>query len=83
MANPADLSGFDEFIAECRKTHDVLKQQLEQAVTAFWKCIPTAAKPVMSWPLKLRIRDEDTELVTFALNLFDIVGINQMTAAIT
>ncbi len=77
MANPADLSGFDEFIAECRKTHDVLKQQLEQGRDRLLEMHSNGGEAGNELAAEIADQDEDTELVTFALNLFDIVGINQ------
>lgn len=77
MANPADLSGFDEFIAECRKTHDVLKQQLEQGRDRLLEMYSNGGEAGNELAAEIAGQDEDTELVTFALNLFDIVGINQ------
>lgn len=77
MANPADLSGFDEFIAECRKTHDVLKQQLEQGRDRLLEMHSNGGETGNELAAEIADQDEDTELVTFALNLFDIVGINQ------
>lgn len=77
MANPADFSGFDEFIAECRKTHDVLKQQLEQGRDRLLEMHSNGGEAGNELAAEIADQDEDTELVTFALNLFDIVGINQ------
>ncbi|MCF1265108.1 RNA polymerase-associated protein RapA [Morganella morganii] len=77
MANPADLSSFDEFIAECRKTHDVLKQQLEQGRDRLLEMHSNGGEAGNELAAEIADQDEDTELVTFALNLFDIVGINQ------
>ncbi|MCU6274837.1 RNA polymerase-associated protein RapA [Morganella morganii] len=77
MANPADLSGFDEFIDECRKTHDVLKQQLEQGRDRLLEMHSNGGEAGNELAAEIAGQDEDTELVTFALNLFDIVGINQ------
>ncbi|EPL8094172.1 RNA polymerase-associated protein RapA [Morganella morganii] len=77
MANPADLSGFDEFIAECRKTHDALKQELEQGRDRLLEMHSNGGEAGNELAAEIADQDEDTELVTFALNLFDIVGINQ------
>lgn len=77
MANPADLSDFDEFIAECRKTHDALKQELEQGRDRLLEMHSNGGEAGNELAAEIADQDEDTELVTFALNLFDIVGINQ------
>ncbi|WP_413483410.1 RNA polymerase-associated protein RapA [Morganella psychrotolerans] len=77
MANPTDLTGFDDFITECRKTHDVLKQQLEQGRDRLLEMHSNGGEAGNDIAAQIAAQDDDTELVTFALNLFDIVGINQ------
>ena len=77
MANPTDLTGFDDFITECRKTHDVLKQQLEQGRDRLLEMHSNGGEAGNEIAAQIAEQDDDTELVTFALNLFDIVGINQ------
>ncbi|OBU13075.1 RNA polymerase-associated protein RapA [Morganella psychrotolerans] len=77
MANPTDLTGFDDFITECRKTHDVLKQQLEQGRDRLLEMHSNGGEAGNDIASQIAEQDDDTELVTFALNLFDIVGINQ------
>ncbi|MEG0278234.1 MAG: RNA polymerase-associated protein RapA [Morganella sp. (in: enterobacteria)] len=77
MANPTDLTGFDDFITECRKTHDVLKQQLEQGRDRLLEMHSNGGEAGNDIAAQIAEQDDDTELVTFALNLFDIVGINQ------
>ncbi|HCM64308.1 MAG TPA: RNA polymerase-associated protein RapA [Morganella sp. (in: Bacteria)] len=77
MANPTDLTGFDDFITECRKTHDVLKQQLEQGRDRLLEMHSNGGEAGNEIATQIAAQDDDTELVTFALNLFDIVGINQ------
>ncbi|WP_413494499.1 RNA polymerase-associated protein RapA [Morganella psychrotolerans] len=77
MANPTDLTGFDDFITECRKTHDVLKLQLEQGRDRLLEMHSNGGEAGNEIAAQIAAQDDDTELVTFALNLFDIVGINQ------
>lgn len=77
MANPTDLTGFDDFITECRKTHDVLKVQLEQGRDRLLEMHSNGGEAGNEIAAQIAAQDDDTELVTFALNLFDIVGINQ------
>lgn len=76
LAAPTEQEGFDEFIHGCRQQHDQLKAQLEQAATACWRCTPTAAT-AQALAAAIAEQDNDVNLVGFALNLFDIVGINQ------
>ncbi len=45
-------------------------------MTACWRSIPTVAKsPALAESIEEQ--DDDTNLIAFAMNLFDIIGINQ------
>lgn len=45
-------------------------------MTACWKSTPTVAKkPALAESIEEQ--DDDTNLIAFAMNLFDIIGINQ------
>ncbi|WP_369308536.1 RNA polymerase-associated protein RapA [Providencia rettgeri] len=77
MADPTVTEGFDEFIKTCREEHDSLKLQLEQGRDRLLEMHSNGGESGNLLAEEIGEGDNDTELVNFALNLFDIVGINQ------
>ncbi|HGN1707295.1 TPA: RNA polymerase-associated protein RapA [Providencia rettgeri] len=77
MAEPTISEGFDEFIKTCREEHDSLKLQLEQGRDRLLEMHSNGGESGNKLAEEIGEGDNDTELVNFALNLFDIVGINQ------
>lgn len=77
MAEPTVTEGFDEFIKTCRDEHDCLKLQLEQGRDRLLEMHSNGGDAGNQLAEEIGEGDNDTELVNFALNLFDIVGINQ------
>ena len=77
LASPENSEGLDAFIAECRKQHNALKSQLEQGRDRLLELNSNGGEKAQALAEKIGEQDNDTELVNFALNLFDIVGINQ------
>ncbi len=77
LASPENTEGLDEFIHACRKQHDELKSQLEQGRDRLLELNSNGGEKAQALAEKIGEQDNDIELVNFALNLFDIVGINQ------
>lgn len=77
MAEPTVTEGFDDFIKTCRAEHDSLKLQLEQGRDRLLEMHSNGGESGNLLAEEIGEGDNDTELVNFALNLFDIVGINQ------
>ncbi|MXP59957.1 RNA polymerase-associated protein RapA [Pantoea sp. Taur] len=77
LAAPENPQGLDEFIAESRKQHDTLKAQLEQGRDRLLELNSNGGEAAQALANAIGEQDNDTDLVNFALNLFDIVGINQ------
>ncbi|SFN45060.1 RNA polymerase-associated protein RapA [Xenorhabdus japonica] len=77
LAKPNEQTGFCEFIAECRKHHEALKQQLEQGRDRLLEMNSNGGERGQKLAEQIAAQDNDTDLVNFALNLFDIIGINQ------
>ncbi|NIF22471.1 RNA polymerase-associated protein RapA [Candidatus Pantoea multigeneris] len=77
LAAPENPEGLDEFITGCRKQHDALKLQLEQGRDRLLEMHSNGGEAAQQLADEIAAQDNDTELVNFALNLFDIVGINQ------
>ncbi|PHM72121.1 RNA polymerase-associated protein RapA [Xenorhabdus kozodoii] len=77
LAKPNEQTGFNEFIAACREHHEKLKQQLEQGRDRLLEMNSNGGDQGQLLAEKIAAQDNDTDLVNFALNLFDIIGINQ------
>ncbi|PHM48621.1 RNA polymerase-associated protein RapA [Xenorhabdus miraniensis] len=77
LAKPNEQAGFNEFIAECRTHHEQLKQQLEQGRDRLLEMNSNGGEQGQKLAETIAAQDNDTDLVNFALNLFDIIGINQ------
>ncbi|GAA0497233.1 RNA polymerase-associated protein RapA [Tatumella terrea] len=77
LAAPEKTEGLDEFIADCRQQHDAMKAQLEQGRDRLLELNSNGGEAAVGLAEAIAAQDNDTELVNFALNLFDIVGINQ------
>ncbi len=77
LASPAKMDGFDEFIHQCRQQHDELKSQLEQGRDRLLEMHSNGGESSQALAEEIAAQDNDINLVSFALNLFDIIGINQ------
>ncbi len=77
LATPAQQDGFDDFIKQCREQHEALKAQLEQGRDRLLEMNSNGGQSAQELAEAIADQDEDTNLISFALNLFDIVGINQ------
>ncbi|MEH2921726.1 RNA polymerase-associated protein RapA [Samsonia erythrinae] len=77
LTTVGEQQGLDEFIHTCRQQHDNLKQQLEQGRDRLLEMHSNGGEKAQQLAQAIAEQDNDVNLVTFALNLFDIVGINQ------
>ncbi|TKY83439.1 RNA polymerase-associated protein RapA [Pectobacterium polonicum] len=77
LTTVGEQQGLDEFIHTCRQQHDSLKQQLEQGRDRLLEMHSNGGEQAQRLAQAIAEQDNDVNLVTFALNLFDIVGINQ------
>lgn len=77
LAAPTEQEGLDEFIHACRQQHDQLKAQLEQGRDRLLEMHSNGGDKAQALAAAIAEQDNDVNLVGFALNLFDIVGINQ------
>ncbi|TKI08733.1 RNA polymerase-associated protein RapA [Martelella alba] len=77
LGAPADQTGMDDFIRESRKRHDQLKLQLEQGRDRLLEGHSNGGEQAQALAEAIAGQDSDPQLVNFALNLFDIIGINQ------
>ncbi|HDL6961900.1 TPA: RNA polymerase-associated protein RapA [Yersinia enterocolitica] len=77
LATPSEQEGLDEFIHTCRQQHEGLKLQLEQGRDRLLEMHSNGGEHGQELAEIIAAQDNDVNLVSFALNLFDIVGINQ------
>jgi ATP-dependent helicase HepA len=77
LANPANGEGLDEFIKQTRQYHERLKAQLESGRDRLLELNSNGGEKAQQLANAIEKQDSSVALVTFALNLFDIVGINQ------
>ncbi|MCP9269123.1 RNA polymerase-associated protein RapA [Xenorhabdus sp. XENO-1] len=77
LAKPNEQAGFTPFITECREHHEQLRQQLEQGRDRLLEMNSNGGEQGQKLAEAIAAQDNDTDLVSFALNLFDIIGINQ------
>lgn len=77
LAAPTEQHGLDEFIHTCRQQHDQLKARLEQGRDRLLEMHSNGGDSAQILANAIVAQDNDINLVSFALNLFDIVGINQ------
>jgi len=77
LAAPENTDGFDALIATCREQHDALKAQLEQGRDRLLEINSNGGEQAQALADSIAEQDDDTGLISFAMNLFDIVGINQ------
>ena len=77
LAAPEETEGFDALIKSCREQHDALKAQLEQGRDRLLEINSNGGEQAQALAESIAEQDNDTGLVNFAMNLFDIIGINQ------
>ncbi|PLR41052.1 RNA polymerase-associated protein RapA [Chimaeribacter californicus] len=77
LATPSEQEGLPEFVHLCRTEHDALRQQLEQGRDRLLEQHSNGGEAAQALAEAIAEGDNDVNLVNFALNLFDIVGINQ------
>ncbi|MCL6405626.1 RNA polymerase-associated protein RapA [Dickeya dadantii] len=77
LAKPSEQTGLDEFIHTCRQQHDALKVQLEQGRDRLLEMHSNGGEQALALAEAIAEQDNDVNLVNFALNLFDIIGIHQ------
>lgn len=77
LANPAESEGIDEFIHQTHQLHLDLKKQLEAGRDRLLEIYSNGGEPAQQLANTIAAQDGNPELINFAINLFDIIGINQ------
>ncbi|MGS3152622.1 RNA polymerase-associated protein RapA [Aeromonas sanarellii] len=76
-ANTGDQAPLEALLARTRELHEPLKARLEQGrdrLLEIHSCGGTAAQQLVE---KLAAEDDDTAMISFALKMFDEIGVNQ------
>ncbi|WP_421246674.1 RNA polymerase-associated protein RapA [Aeromonas sanarellii] len=76
-ANTGDQAALDALLIKTRELHEPLKARLEQGrdrLLEIHSCGGTAAQQLVE---KLAAEDDDTAMISFALKMFDEIGVNQ------
>ncbi len=76
LANPQAV-GFEEFLAKTQKRQKALKAQLEKGRDRLLELNSNGGEPAQQLANDIAEQDNQPQLVNFALNLFDVIGLEQ------
>ncbi|MGS9212271.1 hypothetical protein ACQWHC_24440, partial [Salmonella enterica subsp. enterica serovar Infantis] len=74
---PEETDGFDDLIKACREQHEALTAQLEQGRDRLLEIHSNVGEKAQQLAQIIEEQDDETNLIACAMNLFDLVGINQ------
>ncbi len=77
LANPTESDGIDEFIQHTHQLHLDLKKQLDAGRDRLLEIYSNGGEQAQQLANTIANQDGNPELINFAINLFDIIGINQ------
>ncbi|MDG2943545.1 RNA polymerase-associated protein RapA [Exercitatus varius] len=77
LQHPTESAGFDRFLKETEKLRLQLKRELEEGRDWLLELNSNGGDEAQRLAEAIRAEDYDTELVNFALNLFDVIGVEQ------
>ncbi|UAY77170.1 RNA polymerase-associated protein RapA [Pasteurella canis] len=77
LQKPTELDGFDDFITQTRKQQIALKQVLEKGRDRLLELNSNGGEQAQHLASDIEQQDSSPELINFALNLFDIIGLEQ------
>lgn len=77
LAAPEHIDGFDTLIADCREQHDALKIKLEQGRDRLLEIHSSGGEKAQALAEIIANQDSNPAMINFAMELFDIIGINQ------
>lgn len=77
LDDPHQLEGFDEFVVKTRKRQQVLKAELEQGRDRLLELNSNGGEQAQQLAEAIAAEDNTPKLVNFALNLFDVIGLEQ------
>ncbi|OOF57352.1 RNA polymerase-associated protein RapA [Rodentibacter myodis] len=76
-SNLTALSALDSLITETQKAREKLKRELEQGRDRLLELNSNGGESAQQLAQEIAAQDNEVELVNFALNLFDIIGVEQ------
>lgn len=77
LAQPNKLADLDDFIHDTHQRHETLKAQLEVGRDRLLELNSNGGEQAQALANDIASQDSSTDLVSFSLSLFDIIGINQ------
>ncbi|WP_040977310.1 RNA polymerase-associated protein RapA [Necropsobacter massiliensis] len=77
LQNPTALDGFDAFIAQTRAQRQQLKQALENGRDRLLELNSNGGEAAVQLAEDIAAQDGSPQLMDFAFNLFDIIGLEQ------
>lgn len=77
LAAPYQSEGLSDFIYRCQQEHHALKNQLEQGRDRLLEFHSNGGEQAQALAELISTQENKPDLIQFASNLFDIVGINQ------
>ena len=76
-ANTGDQAALDALLVKTRELHEPLKAQLEQGRDRLLEIHSSGGAAAQQLVDKLAAEDDDTGMISFALKMFDEIGVNQ------
>ncbi|WP_324062908.1 RNA polymerase-associated protein RapA [Aeromonas caviae] len=76
-ANTGDQAALDALLAKTRELHEPLKARLEQGRDRLLEIHSSGGAAAQQLVDKLAAEDDDTGMISFALKMFDEIGVNQ------
>ncbi|MGL6539296.1 RNA polymerase-associated protein RapA [Aeromonas hydrophila] len=76
-ANTGDQAHLDTLLAKTRELHEPLKARLEQGRDRLLEIHSSGGAAAQQLVDKLAAEDDDTGMISFALKMFDEIGVNQ------
>ncbi|HHQ4563607.1 RNA polymerase-associated protein RapA [Aeromonas veronii] len=76
-ANTGDQAALDALLVKTRELHEPLKARLEQGRDRLLEIHSSGGTAAQQLVDKLAAEDDDTSMISFALKMFDEIGVNQ------
>ncbi|UYB70461.1 RNA polymerase-associated protein RapA [Aeromonas veronii] len=76
-ANTGDQAALDALLIKTRELHEPLKARLEQGRDRLLEIHSSGGETAQQLVEKLAAEDDDTGMISFALKMFDEIGVNQ------
>lgn len=76
-ANTGDQAALDALLVKTRELHEPLKARLEQGRDRLLEIHSSGGAAAQQLVEKLAAEDDDTAMISFALKMFDEIGVNQ------